>query len=57
MRPRVTIQRKQEPIFEYYQRLVAAGKAKLVAIGAAMRKLLVIMYTMLKNQEKFDPKK
>lgn len=51
------IQRKQEPIFEYYQRLVAAGKAKLVAIGAVMRKLLVIMYTMLKNQEKFDPKK
>lgn len=51
------IGRKQEPIYTYYQRLVAAGKAKLVAMGAAMRKLLVIMYTMLKNQEKFDPNK
>lgn len=51
------IQRKQDPIFEYYQRLVAAGKPKLVAIGAAMRKLLVIMYTILKNQERFNPKK
>lgn len=51
------IARKQEPIYTYYQRLVAAGKAKLVAMGAAMRKLLVIMYTMLKNQEKFDSNK
>ena len=51
------IARKQEPIYSYYQRLVAAGKVKLVAMGAAMRKLLVIMYTMLKNHEKFDPKK
>lgn len=47
------IRRKQEPFYSYYQRLVAAGKPKLVAIGAAMRKLLVIMYTMLKNNEKF----
>lgn len=51
------IRRKQEPFYCYYQRLVDAGKPKLVAIGAAMRKLLVIMFTMLKNNEKFSPKK
>jgi len=47
------IQRQQEPIYSFYQRLVDKGKPRLVAIGAAMRKLLVIMYTMLKNQENF----
>jgi transposase len=45
------------PIYDYYARLVQAGKPKLVAIGAAMRKLLVIIYNMLKNQQQFDPKK
>lgn len=52
-----SIMRHQAPIYAYYKRLVAAGKPRLVAIGAAMRKLLVIMYNMLKKQEKFDPKK
>ena len=47
------IQRQQEPIYSFYQRLVDKGKPKLVAIGAAMRKLLVIMYAMLKNKKKF----
>ncbi len=51
------IQRQVEPIYSYYQRLVAKGKPRLVAIGAAMRKLLVMMYAMLKNQQQFDPKK
>lgn len=51
------IRRQVEPIYPYYQRLVAKGKPRLVAIGAAMRKLLVMMYAMLKNQQKFDPKK
>jgi transposase len=46
---------KQGPIYEYYARLVASGKPKLVAMTAAMRKLLVIIYTMLKNQQPFDP--
>ena len=50
------IQRQQEPIYSFYQRLVDKGKPRLVAIGAAMRKLLVIMYTMLKNNEKFFDK-
>jgi transposase len=51
------IQRKQQPIYSYYKRLVDAGKPKLVAIGAGMRKLLVIMYTMLKKQQKFNAPK
>ena len=46
-----------EPFYGYYQRLVAAGKPKLVAIGATMRKLVVIIYTMLKKQQPFQIKK
>jgi transposase len=51
------IRYKKGPIYQYYNRLVTAGKPKLVAIGAAMRKLLVIIYNMLKNQQRFDPNK
>jgi transposase len=47
------IRLKEGPIYEYYARLVAAGKPKLVAVAAAMRKLLVVIYTMLKNQQPF----
>ena len=45
------IRQKIDPIYSYYQRLVDAGKPKLVAIGAAMRKLLVIIYYMLSKNE------
>lgn len=51
------ISKKKGPIYKYYRRLVDAGKPKMVAIGATMRKLLVIIYSMLKNQEEFDPEK
>lgn len=51
------IRQKTEPIYSYYQRLVDSGKPKLVAVCAGMRKLLVIMYSMLKNQQPFDSKK
>lgn len=44
---------KSEPIISFYKRLVDAGKPKLVALIACMRKLLVIMYYMLKKQEPF----
>jgi transposase len=47
---------KEGALYEYYARLVARGKPKLVAIAATMRKLLVIIYVMLKNQQPFDPK-
>ncbi|HET9477014.1 MAG TPA: transposase [Dehalococcoidia bacterium] len=36
-----------------YQRLCAAGKPKKVALVAAMRKLLITLNTMLKNQSKW----
>jgi len=45
---------KNGPIYRYYQRLVDSGKPKMVAIGAAMRKLLVTIYAMLKNHRPFD---
>jgi len=51
------IREKVEPFYSYYQRLISTGKPKLVAICATMRKLLVIMFKMIKNQEKFDPNK
>ena len=48
---------KSGPVYRYYQRLGDSGKPKMVAIGAAMRKLLVTIYAMLKNQQSFDENK
>jgi transposase len=39
----------------YYQRLIAKGKPKCVAIIACMRKLIVILNTMLARGERWDP--
>ena len=39
-----------------YQRLVAAGKPKKVALVACMRKQLVILNTMMKNGTHWDEK-
>ena len=36
-------------IWIFYQRLLAAGKAKKVALVACMRKLLTILNSMLKS--------
>jgi transposase len=38
----------------FYQRLVAAGKPKKVALVAAMRKLLTILNTMVRNGKHWD---
>jgi hypothetical protein len=38
-----------------YERLLAAGKAKMAAVGACLRKLLMIAYGVLKNRTPFDP--
>ncbi len=35
----------------FYERLIAKGKTKKVALVACMRKLLIIMNTMVKNNE------
>jgi len=39
----------------FFDRLVAAGKAKMQAVGACMRKLVMICYGVLKNRAPFDP--
>ena len=42
-------------IRDFYQRLLAAGKPKKVALTACMRKLLVILNSMLKWRSSADP--
>jgi transposase len=44
-------------IKEFYQRLLAKGKLKKVAIIACMRKLIVILNTMIARGEKWDAKR
>jgi transposase len=39
----------------FFDRLVAAGKPKMQAVGACMRKLVMICYGVLKNRAPFDP--
>jgi transposase len=39
----------------FFARLVAAGKPKLQAVGACMRKLVMLCYGVLKNRVPFDP--
>ena len=38
----------------FYQRLLAAGKAKKVALVACMRKLLTILNSMVKSGQHWD---
>jgi transposase len=46
---------KYNPVLKaLYSRLVAAGKPKLVALAAVMRKLLVLAYGVLKSGKPFD---
>lgn len=39
----------------FFERLISAGKSKIAAVGACMRKLLMIAYGVLKNRAPFDP--
>ena len=48
------IRMREGHLYAFYARLVAAGKPKLVALIATMRKLLVIIYAMLKKQRVYD---
>jgi len=43
--------RHNQPLQAFYQRLVAKGKLKKVAIVAVMRKLIVTLNIMLRNKE------
>ena len=47
--------RRNPVIREFYQRLLAAGKSKKVALTACMRKLLVILNDMVKSGQHWDP--
>ena len=42
-------------IRQFYQRLLAAGKSKKVALTACMRKLLVILNGMVKSGQRWNP--
>lgn len=41
---------------EFYRRLIAKGKKYSVALTACMRKLLITLNAMLKNNEPYNPK-
>ena len=48
---------RYNPVIQlFYQRLLAAGKAKKVALVACMRKLLTILNSMMKSGRHWDPK-
>lgn len=48
---------QHNPVFKaYYERLKAVGKLPKVALVACMRKLIVILNTMVKNGELWSPK-
>ncbi|MBY4679161.1 IS110 family transposase [Marinobacterium arenosum] len=42
-------------IQDQYERLLAAGKNRMQALGAAMRKLVHICFGVVKNQQEFQP--
>jgi transposase len=39
----------------FFARLVAAGKPRMQAVGACMRKLVMVCYGVLKNRTPYDP--
>ncbi len=53
--PALTAIRFNPLLKAFFERLVGAGKTKMQAVGACMRKLLMIAYGVLKNRAPFDP--
>lgn len=51
----ISAARFNPPLKAFYDRLVARGKRKKVALVAVARKLLVLMVTLLQQQRTFDP--
>jgi transposase len=46
------------PVFKaYYQRLIGKGKEPKVALTACMRKLIIILNTMIARRQKWDPRR
>jgi transposase len=47
---------RSNPVLKaFFERLVAAGKPRMQAVGACMRKRVMICYGVLKNRAPFDP--
>jgi transposase len=53
--PAISAARFNPCIKALYQRLLARGKPKMVALAAAMRKLLHVVYGVLCSGKPFDP--
>lgn len=49
----VSITQRKGPMGDFYRRLVAAGKPEMVAIGALMRKLVLVMRAVLIRNKPF----
>jgi transposase len=54
--PAVVAIRSNPDVRVLYERLITAGKSKMSAIGAAMRKLVHICFGVLKNQQPYKPR-
>jgi transposase len=52
--PAVNALRWNPLVKAHYDRLIAAGKMKMVALAASMRKVLMICYGVLKHQQPFQ---
>lgn len=53
--PAISAMQHNPLVKAHHQRLRDQGKGKMVALGAAMRKLLLIVFGVLKNRQPFDP--
>jgi transposase len=53
--PALSAQRSNPVVHEFCDRLLARGKTKMTVVGAAMHKLLVLAYGVLKSGQPFDP--
>lgn len=54
--PMLTVIRCNPVLRQFYQRLLDNGKPKMTALVAAMRKLVTILNTMIKNNQLWNPK-
>jgi transposase len=53
--PTFTAVRFNPVLAGFFDRLVGRGKPRMRAVGACMRKLVMICYGVLKNRAPFDP--
>lgn len=53
--PALTAKQHNPHLRRFAQRLAEAGKAKMVVVAAVMRKLLVLIYAILKSGHPYDP--